>query len=642
MPQKGLLNPCSFWMKNRMFSESLHLGQLSCDILEGKKKGVDRLKKAICRAARGRIRLTALLLSLSMLLTTLGGCTLQPALLPTDQQFDQVEYRRPDGEAVLELIAQAQKKAQEDFLPFGLIASLRKISSATQEFYGSMAIAQVRNYADVNDSFYSEEMEYLNRWDARIQNAYDQLFEQIEASRFGSMSDRIFGESGVEDLQMSAQASSQAILSLQEQEKELEAQYYYTYAQATVETPEGEVLYADLEPEGQQAYYESFIQRYSAQMGELFMQLVQLRRQMAQALGYESYTRVADLEMLRIGYTREEIRSFREQLKQTLAPVYRSYLEDFYHRAENRTQPGYVYLLEQPAPTPQGNWQQTLEGFEELYTQMDEQMGECFSYLLSHQMIDAAPSASKANVTFSTMLYTLNTPFLFANMDGSEQDVFSISHEFGHCFAMWQQLKAGSHSEGRSMDVCEIHSQAMQLLIFPYYEIFYGDQAQVARRYDVYTMAAGILTAALNDEFQEKIYNDPTVTAEQLDELYYQLAQEYGLVVSSPYVDANTFAKSWFTTNQYFDTPFYAIDYALSGCVAMQFLQLMQQDEETALQLYHQLVQQPSDLDFLSVLQTVGDGKTLRSPFEEGQLEALAEQLQAFLDGDGQQLEQVA
>lgn len=349
----GLIHAVSGW-ENRIFSKNLHLGQLPYDILEGKKKGVDRLKKAIYRAVRGRMRLTALLLSLSMLLTALGGCTLQPALQPTDQQFDQVEYRRPDGEAVLELIAQAQKKAKEDFLPFGLIASLRKISSATQEFYGSMAIAQVRNYADVNDSFYSEEMEYLNRWDARIQNAYDQLFEQIEASRFGSMSDRIFGESGVEDLQMSAQASSQEILSLQEQEKELEAQYYYTYAQATVETPEGEVLYADLEPEGQQAYYESFIQRYSAQMGELFMQLVQLRRQMAQALGYESYTRVADLEMLRIGYTREEIRSFREQLKQTLVPVYRSYLEDFYHRAENRTQPGYVYLLEQPAPDPAG------------------------------------------------------------------------------------------------------------------------------------------------------------------------------------------------------------------------------------------------------------------------------------------------
>ena len=68
----------------------------------------------------------------------------------------------------------------------------------------------------------------------------------------------------------------------------------------------------------------------------------------------------------------------------------------------------------------------------------------------------------------------------------------------------------------------------------------------------------------------------------------------------------------------------------------------MQRDEETALQLYHQLVQQPSDLDFLSVLQAVGDGKTLRPPFEEGQLEALAEQLQAFWDGDGEWIEQAA
>ena len=53
-----------------------------------KKKGVDRLKKAIYRAVRGRVRLTALLLSLSMLLTALGGCTLQPVLQPTDQRFD--------------------------------------------------------------------------------------------------------------------------------------------------------------------------------------------------------------------------------------------------------------------------------------------------------------------------------------------------------------------------------------------------------------------------------------------------------------------------------------------------------------------------------------------------------------------------
>ena len=75
-------------------------------------------------------------------------------------------------------------------------------------------IAQVRNYIDVTDEYYSEEMEYLNRWDTRIQNQYDRLIEQIDDSKFHSMMDRIFGKNEAEDLQMSAQASSQQILSL--------------------------------------------------------------------------------------------------------------------------------------------------------------------------------------------------------------------------------------------------------------------------------------------------------------------------------------------------------------------------------------------------------------------------------------------
>ena len=137
--------------------------------------------------------------------------------------------------------------------------------------------------------------------------------------------------------------------------------------------------------------------------------------------------------MLRVGYTREDIRQFREELKQTLTPVYRAYLEDFYSRAENRTQPGVVYLLGDPAPSPQGSWQQTLQSLEEVYNRMQEQAqgesavqtGDCYAYLLSHEMIDAARSSVKANVTFSTLIYSLNTPFLFANMDGSAEDVFS-------------------------------------------------------------------------------------------------------------------------------------------------------------------------------------------------------------------------
>ena len=582
------------------------------------------------RPYKNVLRFWAMILTGAILMTSLSGC-MGEKLLPTELSFSQVEYERPDGQGVLDLIDKAKEQAENDILPFGMIWTLRKIGDATQEFYSMMTIAQIRNYLDVNDTFYSEEMEYLDTFDARIQNSYNQMFSSIENSRFSSIQNMIFGESGAEDLQMSSQASSEEILSLQEQEKKLVAEYYYEYAQATVSTPEGEVLFSSLDSEGQSAYYNQFIQKYNQQFGELYLELVSLREQMAQALGYDSYTQVADLDMLRNSYTREDIKTFREDIKQTIAPVYRSYLEDFYRRAENRDQPGYVYLLGEQSPVPQGSWQETLDQFEQLYQQMSEQTGECYSYLLSHEFIDAEPSQTKANVTFSTLIYSLNTPFLFANMNGSAEDVFSISHEFGHCFAMWQQLKLGSQQEGRSMDVSEIHSQAMQMLTLPYYEIFYGEDAGTARKYDVYTMVAGILTAAMNDEFQEKIYENPQMTVQELNELYKELAMEYGLVVESPYFDMESFSMGWFTTNQYFDTPFYAIDYAFSGCVAMEFLQMGLEDYTKALETYLSLVQQNSDYDFMTVLEETG----LSSPFETEQMEALAQTMEDFLQGDG-------
>lgn len=582
------------------------------------------------RPHKNVLQFWAMILTGAILMTSLSGC-MGEKLVPTELSFSQVEYERPDGQGVLDLIDKAKEQAENDILPFGMIWTLRKIGDATQEFYSMMTIAQIRNYLDVNDTFYSEEMEYLDTFDARIQNSYNQMFSSIENSRFSSIQNMIFGESGAEDLQMSSQASSEEILSLQEQEKKLVAEYYYEYAQATVSTPEGEVLFSSLDSEGQSAYYNQFIQKYNKQFGELYLELVSLREQMAQALGYDSYTQVADLDMLRNSYTREDIKTFREDIKQTIAPVYRSYLEDFYRRAENRDQPGYVYLLGEQSPVPQGSWQETLNQFEQLYQQMSEQTGECYSYLLSHEFIDAEPSQTKANVTFSTLIYSLNTPFLFANMNGSAEDVFSISHEFGHCFAMWQQLKLGSRQEGRSMDVSEIHSQAMQMLTLPYYEIFYGEDAGTARKYDVYTMVAGILTAAMNDEFQEKIYENPQMTVQELNELYKELAMEYGLVVESPYFDMESFSMGWFTTNQYFDTPFYAIDYALSGCVAMEFLQMGLEDYTKALETYLSLVQQNSDYDFMTVLEETG----LSSPFETEQMEALAQTMEDFLQGDG-------
>ena len=85
-------------------------------------------------------RFLALLMTGVLLVTSLTGCAASD-YTPTELSFSEVEYQRPDGEAVVELIEKAQQQAQEDLLPVGMIWTLGKIGKATEEFYSMMTIA---------------------------------------------------------------------------------------------------------------------------------------------------------------------------------------------------------------------------------------------------------------------------------------------------------------------------------------------------------------------------------------------------------------------------------------------------------------------------------------------------------------------
>lgn len=89
----------------------------------------------------------------------------------------------------------------------------------------------------------------------------------------------------------------------------------------------------------------------------------------------------------------------------------------------------------------------------------------------------------------------------------------------------------------------------------------------------------------------------------------------------------------WFQVNQYFETPFYSIDYALSGCVALEFLELMEEDYDLALDTYFMLVRQNANYDFFTVLEETG----LSNPFEQEQLEMAADAVQRNLGSVEQQ-----
>ena len=77
-------------------------------------------------------RFLALLMTGVLLVTSLTGCAASD-YTPTELSFSEVEYQRPDGEAVVELIEKAQQQAQEDLLPVGMFVVLDYVWSRVKE-----------------------------------------------------------------------------------------------------------------------------------------------------------------------------------------------------------------------------------------------------------------------------------------------------------------------------------------------------------------------------------------------------------------------------------------------------------------------------------------------------------------------------
>lgn len=583
-----------------------------------------------------RAGLVALFMTACIILTSCTSQTVEVQQVErTELKFSEIEYKRPDADGLLQIMEDGIEKSQKAFLPFGLLDKLGEVNEMVGEYYTMYGVAQIRNYLDVTDEYYSSEMEYLNGKQAEISNRYNDFVDAMLDSKAGSILTWIWGEESVAEQQLLAETTSNDIVDLLNEEQKLCSDYYYQYSQATVEMDGQEVLYSSLDPDTRSMMSSYFLEKYNKILGDIFIQLVENRKKQAEQLGFENFVELTDQKMQRT-YSRKQMKSFREKLKRTLVPVYNDVVEDMYGRLEQKLQNPEsdisLFLLDDmDEPIPEGTWEDTMETFLDVYSSMSSETSECFNYMNDHEFINAEPSQNKANIIFSTSLGDLNTPFLFANLDGTAQDVFQISHEFGHCTAIFLQQDMGSEMESKFMDVSEIHSQAMQFLTLPYYEKFFGDEAETARKHTLLNIMSVILSSAMDDEFQEIIYMTPDITLEEVNELYGKLLLEYGLVSTSIYADLSTSRLQWFTTNQNFDTPFYSIDYALSGCVALEFLQRSMEDYGAALEDYFFLVRQNYDDDF----ETVVANAHMTNPMDEEQLVKLAELCQTLLEEGG-------
>lgn len=395
-------------------------------------------------------------------------------------------------------------------------------------------------------------------------------------------------------------------------EEELLSQYHDVYyADEAVYIEQKRYTAADLSTlEQGSPLYQQVAEKLSSlrkqKLAEIYCQLVKLRTEEAKLNGYDNYYDYIFQENYGRDYTPKDCLYFYQEVKTHLAP-----LEELFN-----TQ----LQLQWPDVLPKPSEENILPLLQEQLTILSPHFAPAMTYLQVHQLYDIEQRKNKRSGGYTLWFNEINQPFLYSGNDSDFLNLLTVIHEFGHFNAYYQLAQTVNFSQTDLIcDLAEIHSQGLEILMLPYYEALFGaDNFQWAQLYTLDGLLYSITSGCLIAEFEQRIYENPTMTSTQMEQLMADLEKQYHLLNSG-------FSKNWTETTHLFETPGYYISYATSAFSAWEIWTESQKDMQQAVKIYEKLLTQSID-NYLDVLKTIG----LKSPFAVNSVKNLARQLEDY------------
>ena len=270
-----------------------------------------------------------------------------------------------------------------------------------------------------------------------------------------------------------------------------------------------------------------------------------------------------------------------------------------------------------------------MEAAQQMYREMSPQTGEFFDFMVENQLFDLQSKKGKAGGGYCTELPSYQSPFIFANFNGTVDDVEVLTHEAGHAFAAYRARNLRYlENTTPTMESAEVHSMAMELFSRPWDESFFGEKAEEFRSYQLENCLDFIPYGTMVDEFQTRVYEHPEMTPLQRKEVWAQLEKKYRPWLSFeglPYFAAGGYYQ-W--KHHIYSSPMYYIDYCLAQVVALEFWELSEKDWKGAFQRYLDFVGSAGEKTFRGLVHGAG----LKLPFEKGCVGEVSQKVLAYLE----------
>ena len=557
-------------------------------------------------------------------------------------KFQDMPYARPDIERAKQLFSELTESLKSASNFEQAKDAFLRIDEEYRHFATLASLVYIRHEIDTRDAFYDEEQKFFDEVSPVLEEYMQNWSLALLASPFRPQFEEKYGKLMFLNTEIELKTFSPEIIPDMQQENALVTEYSKLLASAQIQFENQVYTLSQLSPFKQDSDDERRYQAWKAEAGfyaqnsqsldRIYGELVVLRDKMAKKLGYENYIELGYYRMTRNDYTKEDIENFRAAVRRYLVPV----ADGIYRRQAERLGKTYPMSFADNAlafrsgnPKPTGTSEDILAHGKVFYHDLSRETGEFIDFMYDNELLDVLSRTGKAGGGFCTSLPDYQSPFIFANFNGTSDDVEVITHEAGHAFAGYMAKDiVPIKLQSPTTEACEVHSMSMEFFAWPWSEGFFGNDTKKFK----YTHLASALTfipyGTMVDHFQHLIYEKPEMTPQQRHDAWKELL---GIYMPWMRLDDLPFygeAKGWQRQSHIYQVPFYYIDYCLAQTVALQFWALMMKDNKAAWDAYMWYTRPGGTKLFTELVALAG----LDSPFGDEALKKVCDTAKEWLE----------
>jgi len=554
--------------------------------------------------------------------------------------FKDYKYERPDLEKV-------KKEFEENIASIGGDNDLETEKKAIQKLFDlsdhlvtMQQLVGVRNSIDTNDEFYEKEQAFFDENGPVLQQYNHELSEKMLNSKNRKALEKVFGTLLFEKAELAKKTFKPEIIPDLQTENKLVTEYGKLQASAKIEFQGGTYNLSQMAPFVQSKDRET---RHQAQLAvskffsdneksfdRIYDELVQVRTKIAKTLGYENFVQLGYDRFSRTDYNAKDVKNYRDQIYEDIVPLVNDLTERKAKRLGIEDPKSYDLALSflSGNPTPKGDRAWMVNHAKTMYDEMSKETSEFFNFMVDHELLELDSKPGKQGGGYCTYIPDYQSPFIFANFNGTSHDVDVLTHEAGHAFQIYSSKHLIPEYRWPTLEACEIHSMSMEFLAWPWVHLFFEDDTEKYKFNHLAGAVSFLPYGVLVDEFQHHIYEKPELTPDERKTLYRKLEKKY--LPFKDYDDDLFLEKGgfWFRQGHIFGAPFYYIDYTLAQVCAFQYWIKHQENREAALESYLKLCKLGGSKSFLGLVESA----ELLNPFVKGTVKEIVKPIKAYLD----------